>query len=61
MNEKPSIEDFVATDTDGGFVNLKTGEVLYIGAMLRLFSEDELMQVPVGRRPPPRPQSGEPR
>jgi hypothetical protein len=52
--EKPSIEDFVATDDSGGFVNLKTREVLDAGAMLRLFSWAELLQVPVGRRPVPR-------
>ena len=35
MSDKPSIADFVATDDSGGFVNLKTGEVLDAGAMLR--------------------------
>ena len=54
MSEKPSIADFVATDDSGGFVNLKTGEVLDAGAMLRLFSSAELLQVPLGRRPLPR-------
>lgn len=57
MSVKPSIGDFVATDDSGGFVNLKTGEVLDAGAMLRLFSGDELLQVPVGRRPLPRSSS----
>ena len=38
MSEKPSITDFVATDDSGGFVNLKTGDVLDVAAMLRLFS-----------------------
>jgi hypothetical protein len=33
MSDKPSIADFVATDDSGGFVNLKTGEVLDAGAM----------------------------
>ena len=32
--EKPS--DFIATHTDGGFVNLKTGKVLDAGEMLNL-------------------------
>ena len=58
--QKPSIEDFVATDDSGGFVNLKTGEVLDAGAMLRLFSRAELLQVPVGRRPVPRSANGRP-
>ena len=46
--QKPS------TDDSGGFLNPKTGEVLDAGAMLRLFSWAELLQVPVGRRPVPR-------
>ena len=33
MSDKPSIADFVATDNSGGFVNLKTGEVLDAGAV----------------------------
>jgi hypothetical protein len=59
MSVKPSIGDFVATDDSGGFVNLKTGEVLDAGAMLRLFSGDELLQVPVGLRPLPRQQQSD--
>ena len=46
-----SIEDFVAIDDSGCFVNLKTGDVLDVAAMLPLFSQDELLQVPLGRRP----------
>jgi hypothetical protein len=48
--------------TIGGIVNLRTGETLDINAMRRLFSQDELLQVPIGhRRPPPQShQSGEP-
>jgi hypothetical protein len=44
MNNKPSLEDFVATDDSGR--NLKTGDVLDVEAMLRLYSPSELLQVP---------------
>ena len=50
MSDKPLIGDFLATDDSGGLVNLKTGDAFDVGAMLRLFSQDELQQVPLGRR-----------
>jgi hypothetical protein len=62
MSDKPLIGGFVATTDSGGFVNLKTGETFDISAMRRLFSQDELPQVPIGQRPLSRSrQWGEPR
>ena len=46
------ITDFVATDDSGGFINTRTGEVRDVAAMLSVYGRDELMSVPIGRRPP---------
>ena len=48
--QRAQIVDFGATDTDGGFVNLRTGDVLSVDAMLCRFDRAELLQVPIGHR-----------
>ena len=49
MSEKPSIEDFVATD-EGGFLNLRSGEVLSVDEMLCRYGRAEVESVPIGHR-----------
>lgn len=48
-DQQSPITDFVATD-EGGFLNLVTGELLSVDAMLSRYSRAELETVSTGHR-----------
>jgi hypothetical protein len=60
MSEQRSpITAYIAI-AEGDFLNLRAGDVFDVEAMLRLFTRDEVLQVPLGHRPLQRqhPRSG---
>jgi hypothetical protein len=48
VSKQSPIADYITTDTDGGFVNLRAGESLGADEMLCHFYRAELETVPVG-------------